>query len=84
MDVGVDGGTAGDTARGHVGVILWVDILKALPWHTGAELWGAETHVLLDLLKSHKPRFYHPIRSNKSKRLISRWADSSMRKLNVC
>lgn len=40
MDVGVDGGTAGDAARGHVGVILWVDILKALPWHTRAELWG--------------------------------------------
>lgn len=40
MDVGVDGGTAGNAARGHVGVILWVDILKALPWHTRAELWG--------------------------------------------
>lgn len=38
MDVGVDGGTAGDAARGHVGVILRVDVLKTLPWHTGAEL----------------------------------------------
>ena len=37
MDVGVDGGTAGDAARGHVGVILRVDVLKALPWHTWAE-----------------------------------------------
>lgn len=39
VDVGVDGGTAGHAAGGHVGVILWVDILKALPRHTGAELW---------------------------------------------
>lgn len=39
VDVGVDGGTAGDAARGHVGVILWVDVLKALPRHAGAELW---------------------------------------------
>lgn len=38
MDVGVDGGTAGNTARGHVGVILGVNVLKALPWHTWAEL----------------------------------------------
>lgn len=38
VDVGIDGGTTGDTARGHVGVILWVDVLKALPWHTWAEL----------------------------------------------
>lgn len=37
MDVGVNGGTAGDAARGHVGIILWVNVLKALPWHTGAE-----------------------------------------------
>lgn len=37
VDVGVDGGTAGDAAGGHVGVILWVDVLKALPWHTWAE-----------------------------------------------
>lgn len=37
MDVGVDGGTTGDTARGHVGIILWVDVLKALPWHAWAE-----------------------------------------------
>lgn len=37
MDVGVDGGPAGDAARGRVGVILWVDVLKALPWHTWAE-----------------------------------------------
>lgn len=40
MDVCVDGGTAGDATRGHVGVILRVNILKALPWHTWAELWG--------------------------------------------
>lgn len=40
MDVGVNGGTAGDAARGHVGIILWVNVLKALPWHTGAEFWG--------------------------------------------
>lgn len=39
MDVGVDGGTAGDAARGRVGIILWVDVLKALPWHTWAEFW---------------------------------------------
>lgn len=38
VDVGVDGGTTGDAARGHIGVILWVDVLKALPWHTWAEL----------------------------------------------
>lgn len=38
MDVGVDSGTAGDAARGHVGVILRVDVLKALPWHTWAKL----------------------------------------------
>lgn len=38
MDVGVDSWTTRDTARGHVGVILRVDILKALPWHTWAEL----------------------------------------------
>lgn len=38
VDVGVDGGTAGDTARGHVGVILRVDVLKALPWHAWTEL----------------------------------------------
>lgn len=38
MDVGVDGGTAGDAARGHVGVILWVDVLKTLPGDTWAEL----------------------------------------------
>lgn len=41
MDVGVDGGTTGDTARGHVGIILRVDVLKALPWHAWAEFWGA-------------------------------------------
>lgn len=39
VDVGVDGGTAGDTSRGHVGVILGVDVLKALPRHPRAELW---------------------------------------------
>lgn len=38
VDVGVDGGTAGDAARGHVGVILRVDVLKALPWDAWAEL----------------------------------------------
>lgn len=38
MDVGVDGGTAGDAARGHIGVILGVDVLKAFPWHPWAEL----------------------------------------------
>lgn len=38
VDVGVDGGTAGDAARGHVGIIFWVDVLKAFPWHTWAEL----------------------------------------------
>lgn len=37
MDVGVDGGTTGDAARGHVGIILRVDVLKALPWYTWAE-----------------------------------------------
>lgn len=42
MDVGVYGGTAGDAARGHVGVILWVNVLKALPWHTWAELWESK------------------------------------------
>lgn len=82
VDVGVDGGTAGDAARGHVGVILWVDILKALPWHTRAELWGGGG--LLDLLKLHKTTFYHPISSNKTERPISRQADSSIRKRNVC
>lgn len=39
MDVGVDGGAAGDATRGHVGVILRVNVLKALPRHTWAELW---------------------------------------------
>ena len=43
MDVGVDGGTAGDAAGGHVGVILRVDVLKALPWHTWAELYGSKS-----------------------------------------
>lgn len=38
VDVGVDGWTAGDAARGHIGVILRVDVLKAFPWHPGAEL----------------------------------------------
>lgn len=38
LDVGVDGGPTGDTARGHVGVSLRVNILEALPGHTGAEL----------------------------------------------
>jgi len=38
MDVGVDGGPAGDTAGGHVRVGLRVNILEALPGHTGAEL----------------------------------------------
>lgn len=38
MDVGVDGGTGGDAARGHVRVVLRVNVLKALPWHTWAEL----------------------------------------------
>lgn len=46
MDVGVDGGTAWDAARGHVGVILWVNVLQALPWHTWAELWGRKIHSL--------------------------------------
>ncbi|TNN71020.1 hypothetical protein EYF80_018836 [Liparis tanakae] len=39
VDVGVHGGAAGDAARGHVGVILGVDVLKALPRHTWAELY---------------------------------------------
>lgn len=38
LDVGVDRGPAGDTAGGHVGVGLGVDILKTFPGHTGAEL----------------------------------------------
>lgn len=38
VDVGVDGGTARDTARSHVWVIFRVDVLKALPWYTWAEL----------------------------------------------
>lgn len=38
VDVGVDSGTAGDTARGHIGVILRVNVLKALPRHPWAEL----------------------------------------------
>lgn len=46
MDVGVDGWTTGDTARGHVGVILRVDVLKALPWHTWAELYGATKSII--------------------------------------
>lgn len=39
LDVGVNGGPAGDTAGGHIGVRLRVDILEALPGNTGAELW---------------------------------------------
>lgn len=38
VDVGVNRGPAGDAARGHVGIIFWVDVLKAFPWHTWAEL----------------------------------------------
>lgn len=38
LDVGVDGGAAGDTSWGHVGVVLGVDILQALPRHPRAEL----------------------------------------------
>lgn len=38
VDVGVDGGAVGDAAWSHVGVILGVDVLEALPWHTRAEL----------------------------------------------
>lgn len=38
MNIRVNSGTAGDAARGHVGVVLRVDVLKALPWHTWAEL----------------------------------------------
>lgn len=44
MDVGVDGGTTGDAARGGVGIILWVDVLKALPWHTWAEFCERSRH----------------------------------------
>lgn len=37
LDVGVDGGTAGNTSWGHVGVSLRVDVLQSLPWHSRAE-----------------------------------------------
>lgn len=38
VDVGVDGGAAGDAARRHVGVVLRVNVLQALPRHARAEL----------------------------------------------
>lgn len=37
LDVGVDGGSAGNASWGHVGVSLRVDVLQALPWYSGAE-----------------------------------------------
>lgn len=42
LDVGVDGGPTGDTARGHVGVCLWVNVLEAFPGHTRAKLWESK------------------------------------------
>jgi len=38
LDVGVDGGPTGDAARSHVGVILRVDILEALPRYPRTKL----------------------------------------------
>lgn len=38
LDVGVDGGATGNASWGHVGVVLRVNILQALPWHPRAEL----------------------------------------------
>lgn len=43
MNVCVNSGAAGDAARGHVGVVLRVDVLKALPWHAWAELCAIKT-----------------------------------------
>lgn len=45
MDVSVDGRAAGHTAGGHVGVILGVNVLQALPWDTRAELWRENTEI---------------------------------------
>lgn len=38
LDVGVDGGSTGDTAGGYVGVSFRVDILEALPGYTRTKL----------------------------------------------
>jgi len=57
VDVGVDGGAAGDAARGHVGVILGVDVLKALPWNTWAELYNRDK--MKRLIKGFKSNLRH-------------------------
>lgn len=54
LDVGVDGGPTGDTAGGHVGVCLWVDILEAFPGNTRAELWESRLkRFAFQLLSGH-------------------------------
>lgn len=37
LDVGVNGGSAGHTSWGHIGVSLRVDVLQSFPWHSRAE-----------------------------------------------
>lgn len=46
LDVGVDGGPAGDAAGGHIRVGLRVNILEAFPRHTRAELWKSKVKCL--------------------------------------